>query len=102
MFDRSAAEEEEWRAKDPIDRLRSHLAALGELPEAFLESVAADADALGRHVRATVRAMQPPPKTSMFEHVYASPNAVVDRERTWFTDYEAAFEDDGATARAAR
>jgi pyruvate dehydrogenase E1 component alpha subunit len=46
--------------------------------------------------------MQPPPKTSMFEHVYASRNAVVDRERAWFTDYEAAFEDTGATAGAAR
>ncbi|MBC7292108.1 MAG: pyruvate dehydrogenase (acetyl-transferring) E1 component subunit alpha [Actinotalea sp.] len=97
---RSAAEEEEWRAKDPIDRLRTHLAALGELPEAFLESVAAEADALGKHVRATVRAMQAPQKPTMFDHVYATPNAVVDDERAWFTEYEAAFEDAPATGGA--
>ncbi|EYR62726.1 hypothetical protein N866_05675 [Actinotalea ferrariae CF5-4] len=97
---RSAAEEEEWRAKDPIDRLRAYLASLGELPEAFLETVAADAEALGRHVRATVRAMEAPPKPSMFDHVYATPNAVVDRERGWFTEYEAAFEDAAPTGGA--
>jgi 2-oxoisovalerate dehydrogenase E1 component alpha subunit len=27
----------------------------------------------------------------MFDHVYASPNSVVDSERAWFESYEATF-----------
>lgn len=96
---RSAAEEEEWRAKDPIDRLRAHLAAVGELPEAFLEAVTADADALGRHVRETVRGWGVPAVGSMFDHVTAGPNAAVDAEREWFTAYESSFEDATGGAR---
>jgi 2-oxoisovalerate dehydrogenase E1 component alpha subunit len=90
---RSAAEEEEWRQKDPIDRLRALLAAEGELPESFLESVANDADALGAHIRTTVRGWTVPATRTMFEHVTAGPNAVVDREAAWFTEYESSFDD---------
>jgi pyruvate dehydrogenase E1 component alpha subunit len=29
----------------------------------------------------------------MFEHVYATPHAIVDAEREWFAGYEASFAD---------
>jgi 2-oxoisovalerate dehydrogenase E1 component alpha subunit len=98
---RSAAEEEEWRQKDPIDRLRALLASMGELPEAFLEEVTAESDAFGTHIRTSVRAMVPPPTGSMFDHVYADQHAVVEHERAWFAEYEASF-DDAGTAGGAR
>lgn len=92
---RASAEEAAWRAKDPIERLGKHLAQLGELPDAFLAELDAQADELGARVRAAVHGMQAPPKERMFEHVYATPHAVVDAEREWFAQYEASFEDGG-------
>ncbi|GIG21930.1 pyruvate dehydrogenase E1 component subunit alpha [Cellulomonas chitinilytica] len=94
---RSSAEEESWRLRDPIDRLRTHLEERGELPTAFVEELAAEADALGERIRTTVRGMGHPSPASMFEHVYATPHSVVEGERVWFEQYEASFAD-GARA----
>ena len=88
---RSAAEEDYWRQRDPIDRLAAHLTATGELSEAFAAELAAEADALGERVRTTARALGRPETSTMFEHVYATPHSVVDTERAWFADYEASF-----------
>lgn len=92
---RSSAEEDHWRRRDPIDRLRLHLEQLGELPAEFVEQVAGDAAALGERIRTAVRAMGRPESASMFEHVYATPHSVVDAERAWFERYEASFTDAG-------
>ena len=95
---RSSAEEEHWRRRDPIDRLVAHLEARGELAQEFVDEVAAAADALGERIRATVRAMSRPAASAMFEHVYASPHAVVDAERAWFEAYESSFAESAHTA----
>jgi 2-oxoisovalerate dehydrogenase E1 component alpha subunit len=92
---RSAAEEEYWRQRDPIDRLRSHLAATGELPDEFLADVDAQAAALGQRVRTTVRGMTAPAAETMFDHVYATPHSTLEAERAWFAEYEASFEPSG-------
>ena len=81
---RTREEEESWRRRDPIDRLRAHLEAAGELPEAYLADVAAEADALGVRLREGVRAMAAPAPESMFEHVYATNHAGVARDRREF------------------
>ena len=92
---RTAEQEEYWRRRDPIDRLRTHLERTDELPEVFQAQLAAEADAFGEHVRTTVRGMGRPAPSTMFDHVYATPHAVVDAERAWFTQYEQSFVDDG-------
>jgi 2-oxoisovalerate dehydrogenase E1 component alpha subunit len=89
---RTSAEDEYWRRRDPIDRLRVYLTSIGELPEDFLTALDAEAEALGARVRSTVRAMAAPPATAMFDHVYAAPHATLDAERAWFARYEASFE----------
>jgi len=89
---RDAAEVEAWSRRDPIDRLRRYLEAAGELPTSFLAKLEAESDALAQHIRDGVHAMVPPPAESMFDHVYATPHALVDAERAWFADYEAGFE----------
>jgi 2-oxoisovalerate dehydrogenase E1 component alpha subunit len=88
---RSSAEEDYWRQRDPIDRLEAHLAATGELPDAYRAELAAEADALGQKVRTTARSLGRPATSTMFEHVYATPHSVVDAERAWFERYEASF-----------
>ena len=89
---REDAEVAAWRAKDPIDRLRRYLESAGELPQDYVADVEARGDVLARRVRDGVHAMTPPPAESMFEHVYATPHALVDAERAWFHEYEAGFE----------
>jgi 2-oxoisovalerate dehydrogenase E1 component alpha subunit len=89
---RTSAEDEHWRRRDPIDRLRAHLTSVGELPEDFVAELDAEAAELGRRVRTTVRAMAAPPATSMFDHVYATAHANLEAERAWFAEYEASFE----------
>lgn len=81
---RTAEEEESWRRRDPIDRLRAYLESAGELPEAYLASVEAEADALGVRLREGVRAMTAPAPESMFDHVYATSHAGVTRDRQEF------------------
>lgn len=93
---RDREQEEHWRRRDPIDRVRRYLEATGELPEVFQAELAGEADALGEHVRSTVRGMGRPSSQSIFAHVYATPHAVVDAERAWFTQYEQSY--DGAEA----
>ena len=99
---RSAAEEDAWRAKDPIDRLQRHLQSIGELPERFLTELAEESDELARHIRTTVRGWEAPAKDTMFDHVLAGPNAALDAERAWFTEYERSFDDVPASAGGAR
>ncbi|WP_136517513.1 pyruvate dehydrogenase (acetyl-transferring) E1 component subunit alpha [Cellulomonas telluris] len=96
---RSREQEEHWRRRDPIDRLRRYLEATGELPEVFQAELAGEADAFGEHIRTTVRSMGRPSSQSMFEHVYATSHSVVDAERAWFGEYEQSYvQHDGAEA----
>jgi pyruvate dehydrogenase E1 component alpha subunit/2-oxoisovalerate dehydrogenase E1 component alpha subunit len=67
---RSRAEEQEWAAKDPLDRLRRHLAGRGQLSDAADE-------ALGRELSGEIGAaidevegLPPPALETLFEDVY--------------------------------
>ena len=90
---RTSEQEEHWRRRDPIDRLRAYLDARGALPDAFVDELQAEADAFGEDLRTAVRAMGHPSSASMFEHVYATPHAGVEADRTWFEKYESSFLD---------
>ena len=89
---RTSAEDEHWRRRDPIDRLRTHLRSAGELPEDWLAELDAEVEALGRRVRTAVRAMVAPPPESMFDHVYVEEHPLVEAERREFVEYHAGFE----------
>jgi len=93
---RSRAQEEYWRRRDPIDRLENLLRAEDAWDDAFAADLAAEADALGERLRDEVRALAAPDPSSMFDHVYATPNAVVEREKAWFADYQQSFEEPAA------
>lgn len=94
---RSRAEEEMWRQRDPIARLRLLLEREGTSEE-FFAAVDAEADRLGEETRSYCRALTPPPEESMFDHVYATPQGQIERERAWFRDYRSSFEAEGAVS----
>ncbi|MFB9376109.1 pyruvate dehydrogenase (acetyl-transferring) E1 component subunit alpha [Kineococcus gynurae] len=81
---RNAAEVEEWRAKDPLDRVETYLRAEGILDEAFESALATESDELAERVRAGVRALVDPHPAAMFDHAYAEPHAQVQAERDEF------------------
>jgi len=82
-----------WEAKDPILRLRRYLEQEGAADEAFFAGLEAESEALGKRVREAVRAMPDPDPMSMFDHVYADGNPLVDEERAQFAAYQASFAD---------
>ncbi|WP_098456601.1 pyruvate dehydrogenase (acetyl-transferring) E1 component subunit alpha [Sanguibacter antarcticus] len=92
---RTSAEEDYWRDRDPIDRLRILLRTEGLWDDEAEAALAVEADALGERVRTYVRGLGRPAASSMFDHVYATENSLVTEDRTWFADYEASFTDQG-------
>ena len=91
---RIAAEVDAWKAKDPIDRLRKHLVAEQLADETWLAEVDAEADELAARIRTECQQMANPPHEEMFDHVYADPHPLVERERAAFAAYQAGFEED--------
>ncbi|OLT28634.1 pyruvate dehydrogenase (acetyl-transferring) E1 component subunit alpha [Nocardiopsis sp. CNR-923] len=93
---RSTAELDEWKAKDPILRLRRYLEGSGMADDAFFAAVEEEADAIGERVRAECRALPDPEPLEIFHEVYAEPNVHIDQQRSEFADYLASFEGAGA------
>ncbi|MGM0385589.1 MAG: thiamine pyrophosphate-dependent enzyme [Actinomycetota bacterium] len=84
---RSREEEDSWRAKDPIARLRALLTAEGAADEEFLAAVDAEAHELGASVREFTRANAAGDFPEVFDHVYATPNLQVEHERAVWDAY---------------
>jgi pyruvate dehydrogenase E1 component alpha subunit len=89
---RTQAEVEQWRQRDPIDRLRRYLEAAGLVDDAFHADLEAEASRLAEGWRAAVRSMPDPAPSALFDHVYHGPHAQVDGERAWFEQYEQSLE----------
>ncbi len=74
---RVAAELEQWRLKDPVERVKAMLLR-GQTPaqaadsSAFVVAVDAEADALAADVRARCLALPDPEPLGLFEHVHAA------------------------------
>ncbi|GII95384.1 thiamine pyrophosphate-dependent dehydrogenase E1 component subunit alpha [Sinosporangium siamense] len=68
---RSPAEDEVWRERDPITRLRLHLESTGAVSETFFTDLDDDAQRLAERMRAGCRALPDPDPDSPFLHTYA-------------------------------
>lgn len=90
---RSKEEEDHWRAKDPIDRLRVLLTTQGNWSEADETALSAELEGFGEHVRNYVKSLGRPSTMSMFENVYATEHSIVSEDRAWFERYESSFLD---------
>ena len=88
---RTSGEEESWRRRDPIARMKAHLLARGA-SEAFFADVDAEAQALADDVRTRTNALGGLERDSMFAHVYSESHPVMAEQRRWLADYEASFE----------
>jgi 2-oxoisovalerate dehydrogenase E1 component alpha subunit len=98
---RIAAELEEWKAKDPILRVERLLEFLGRFTPELQDEVKAKADAVAAELRAGCVSMPDPEPLSVFDHVYASRNATLERQKTQYSAYLASFENEPAPESAA-
>jgi pyruvate dehydrogenase E1 component alpha subunit len=81
-----------WQAHDPIDRFRAYLQGLG-VEGSFFDGVAQEAEDYAADVRARTLALESPPVSEMFQHVFSDPHSVVDAEREWLEGYLSSFEE---------
>ncbi len=81
-----------WGRRDPVLRLRALLERLGHLTPEFEAQIAARADAVAAELRAGCIALPDPPALSVFDHVYATPHAGLDRQRDEYAGYLAGFD----------
>jgi 2-oxoisovalerate dehydrogenase E1 component alpha subunit len=88
---RQAAEEDAWRAKDPLARLEKYLRSEGLADEAFFARVKADGDELAAYVRRTTHDLETPDIRTAFANTYAEPHPLVAEELAWFEEYSAGF-----------
>ena len=89
---RDAAELEEWKAKDPILRLERLLESMGVFTAEFQAEVKAKADAVAAELRHGCITLPDPEPLSVFDDVYTTPNATLDRQKAEYTAYLASFE----------
>ena len=84
---RSDAETELWRRRDPIDRMRRLLERENLWDSDFEREVRERSDEVGARLRTATIEMPDPEPQDLFEHVYATPHALVERERREYTAY---------------
>jgi pyruvate dehydrogenase E1 component alpha subunit len=67
---RVEAELEQWRLKDPVERVKAHLLRGGHADPEFLAQLDAEADVLAERVRTGCRRLPEPDPAAVFEDVY--------------------------------
>jgi pyruvate dehydrogenase E1 component alpha subunit len=89
---RLASELEEWKLRDPIARVKAHLARTGIADAGFFDAVEAEADELAARIRSGTLEMPDPPGTAIFDSVYAEQTPELAAQRAEFVEYHAGFE----------
>ncbi|QCB49732.1 pyruvate dehydrogenase (acetyl-transferring) E1 component subunit alpha [Rhodococcus sp. PAMC28707] len=89
---RSAAVDDEWKRKDPIERIRLLLERAGGVDEEFETRVRDRADTTAAQLRAGCLGTIEPSPMSLFDHVYAEPHSLISEEREHYSSYLAGFE----------
>ncbi|MCP2255948.1 pyruvate dehydrogenase E1 component alpha subunit [Prauserella aidingensis] len=88
---RLSDELEAWKLKDPIERVRAHLARAGGAEQDFFDGVDAEADEFAAQLRDFCFTMPDPPPERIFSEVYADTPAALDAQREEYLSYLAGF-----------
>lgn len=78
---RDGADDELWRTRDPIERLRIYLTNKNVLNEEIASDIAREAASLAERMREGCRQLPDPNPLSMFDHVYAGTDARIEAQR---------------------
>jgi 2-oxoisovalerate dehydrogenase E1 component alpha subunit len=94
---REDAELAHWVALDPIERFETYLRSRGE-GDAFFSDLATEAADFASDIRRRTLALESPPTSTIFDHVYSDPHPLIAEQKAWLAGYEASFGDSGAGA----
>ncbi|MGH3651971.1 pyruvate dehydrogenase (acetyl-transferring) E1 component subunit alpha [Glutamicibacter sp.] len=83
---------EEWKAKDPIDRLVKYLHEMGADVQSYEQRAQNAADDLAAKLRAAITTMEDPKVEELFTNVYAEKHEPTERAAKNYLDYLADFE----------
>jgi len=89
---RSAVLDDEWKQKDPIDRIEKLLEAEHAMDDEFRARVKDRADYTASELRRGCLGTVEPTAMSLFDNVYADPHPLVSEERVAYAAYLAGFE----------
>ncbi|WP_442970393.1 pyruvate dehydrogenase (acetyl-transferring) E1 component subunit alpha [Rhodococcus sp. UNC23MFCrub1.1] len=84
---RSAAEDDEWKAKDPVDRVRRLLEREDAIDDTLLAEAGAEADRVAAALRKGCLGTVEPLPLTLFDDIYAEPHTLIDEERQRFAHY---------------
>ena len=89
---RLSSDLEHWKLKDPIQRVRVYLTRNGLVDQSFLDSVDAEAEQLGEHLREGCRSMPDPHILDVFGHVFAEQTPELAAQQAGYAAYLDTFE----------
>ena len=78
---RDSADDELWRSRDPIERLRIYLRSIEVLDDQIQSELDQEAASLAERMRDGCRELPDPHPLTMFDHVYAGSDARIDGQR---------------------
>jgi pyruvate dehydrogenase E1 component alpha subunit len=90
---RRAEETERWKAKDPIERVKTYLLAQGAIDQQWLDALDAEAEAFAEKLRADCVALPEPVLADWWERVYAETPSALLAQRDEYLAYRASFEE---------
>jgi 2-oxoisovalerate dehydrogenase E1 component alpha subunit len=90
---RLKAEEESWKLKDPIERVKAYLVRNDLADPAFFDEIDAEAKKYAADLRKACLALPDPQPLDIFEHVYAEKHPLMTEEQEQFAAYLASFEE---------
>jgi len=90
---RLAAELETWKLKDPIERVKAYLVRNELADEKFFTDLDAESGQIGARIRKACQEMPDPNPLSIFDNVYAEPDALLESEREQYAAYLETFEE---------
>lgn len=88
---RDPGEVEDWKAKDPLARVRSYLESVGT-PHGFFGQLDDEAEALGKHLREACKAMPEPNMAALFDQVYVDQSPELVAQKAEYIAYRDSFE----------
>ncbi len=92
---RDSAEVETWKLKDPIERVKRYLLTQGT-PQEFFDELDAEAEALGKHLRETCKALPEPDLAALFDHVYVDGSTELAEQKAQYVAYRDSLEPEGS------
>jgi 2-oxoisovalerate dehydrogenase E1 component alpha subunit len=84
--------EDEWRSRDPVARMKAHLAESEAADSEYLDAVSAQADELADRVRTGCLRLADPEPASMFDNVFVDTTEQVRGQRDVFAAYRATLD----------